>query len=106
MKMRLKTGDTVKVMNGKFKGKTATIAKIYPVEGKVALEGLNVRKRNVKPSQINPRGGTKDVHTPIDVSNVALVIDGKQKTSRIGYKFNKDGSKVRVARQANNKEVA
>lgn len=105
-KMKLKTGDTVKVMSGKFKGKTAKIAKTYPADNKVALEGINVIKRNIKPNQLNPRGGTKEVHTPLPASNVALVVDNKQTTSRIGYQFKKDGTKTRVARQAGNKEVA
>lgn len=105
-KLRLKTGDTVKVTAGKFKGKTAKIAKVYPASNKVALEGINIIKRNVKPSQLNPRGGTKEVHTPLPVSNVALVVDSKGTTSRVGYDFKKDGSKTRVARTLGNKEVA
>lgn len=104
-KLRLKKDDTVKVMSGKYKGKVAKIAKVFPADNKVALEGINVLKRNVKPSQLNPQGGTKEVHTPIDASNVALVIDGKSQTSRVGYDVKKDGSKVRVARQAGKKEI-
>lgn len=104
-KLKLKKDDLVKVMAGKFKGKTAKIVTVYPKTNQVALEGLNVKKRNVKPSQLNPQGGTKEVHTPIAVSNVALVTDGKTATSRIGFDIKKDGSKVRVARQAGNKEI-
>lgn len=104
-KLRLKTGDTVKVTSGVFKGKTAKIVKVHQAERKVALEGINVRKRHIKPNQLNPRGGTKDVHLPIDASNVALVIDKQNTVSRIGYTTKEDGTKVRVARQANNKEI-
>jgi len=104
-KLRLKKDDLVKVTAGKFKGKVAKIVRVYPQEQKVALEGINIIKRNVKPSQLNPQGGTKEVHTPIAISNVALVVDGKEAISRVGFDTKKDGSKVRVARQAGNKEI-
>lgn len=103
--MKIKQNDTVKVISGKFKGKIAKVVKAFPTENKVALEGINIIKRNVKPSQLNPQGGTKEVHTPIDISKVALVVDGKDTTSRIGYEVKKDGIKVRVARKLSNKEI-
>lgn len=103
--MKIKQNDTVRVMTGKFKGKIAKVVKVYPKTNKIALEGINIIKRNVKPSQLNPQGGTKEVHTPIAISNVALVVDSKQATSRVGFDIRSDGSKVRIARQAGNKEI-
>ncbi len=103
--MKIKRSDTVRVMAGKFKGKIAKVVKVYPKANKITLEGINIIKRNVKPSQLNPQGGTKEVHTPIAISNVALVVDGKEATSRISYDIRDDGSKVRIARQAGNKEI-
>lgn len=103
--MKIKQNDLVRIMSGKFKGKIAKVVKAYPATNKVTLEGINVLKRNVKPSQLNPQGGTKEVHTALNASKVALVIDGKEKTSRIGYEVKKDGTKVRVARQAERKEI-
>ncbi|HEX6462755.1 MAG TPA: 50S ribosomal protein L24 [Candidatus Saccharimonadales bacterium] len=103
--MKIRQNDTVRVTAGKFKGKIAKVVKVYPKTNKIALEGINLIKRNVKPSQLNPQGGTKEVHTPIAISNVALVVDGKDATSRIGFDIKKDGTKVRVARQAGNKEI-
>lgn len=103
--MKIKTGDLVKVITGSEKGKTAKVVAVLPKEGKVKLEGIGVRKRFVKPNALNPQGGTKEIHTAIDASNVALVNPSDAaKTTRVGYSVSKDG-KVRVARQAGNKEI-
>jgi large subunit ribosomal protein L24 len=103
--MKIHTTDTVKVIAGKHKGTIAKVVEVIPSKNLVKLEGINLIKRFVKPNQLNPRGGSKDLHVGIDVSKVALVVDGKDKTSRIGYDKKKDGSKVRVARALGNKEV-
>ncbi len=75
--LKFKKGDEVKVIAGAHKGKTATIVAAYPSKGTVALEGIGLVKRKVKPSQVNPKGGTKEVHVPIDASKVALVSGAK-----------------------------
>lgn len=104
--MKLKKGDLVKVITGANKGKTGKIVAVLPEKNAVKVEGLNIVKRHVKPNMLSPQGGIQDVHQGIDVSKVALVIDQKTgKTSRIGYAVKKDGTKVRVARQAKNKEI-
>lgn len=104
--MKIKTGDMVKVIAGAHKGKTAKVVSVHPGQNAVKLEGIGERKRNVKPSTVNPQGGTKDIHVAIDASKVALVNPGDAaKTTRIGYIVKKDGAKVRVARQAANKEI-
>ena len=88
----IRKDDLVKVIVGKNKGTT----------GKV----VGVSHRHVKPSQLNPRGGKKDIHIPVDISKVALVVDEKSgKTSRVGFVKNADGDKTRVARQLKNKEI-
>ena len=103
---RIKKGDTVKVISGADKGTTAKVISVLATKGSVLLEGIGQRHRHVKPSTLNPRGGSKDVHVPMLLSKVALVIDEKSgKTSRVGYVKNTDGSTSRVARQANNKEI-
>lgn len=103
--LRIKKGDTVQIRTGADKGKTGKVLAVVPKAQAVLVEGIGVRKRHIKPNQLNPRGGTKDIHVPTPVSKVSLVTDDKGTTSRIGYSFAKDGSKVRVARQANNKEI-
>ncbi len=104
--MKIKKGDTVKIITGSFKGKTGKIVAVLPKENAVKVEGINIVKRHVKPSMVSPQGGIVDVHQAIDASKVALLQDGKKDaTSRVGYAVKKDGSKVRVYRQANNKEI-
>ncbi len=102
---RIKSGDTVKVVAGGYKGESGKIVRVDMKTSKVFIEGLGLRKRNVKPSQLNPRGGTKEVHVGIDLSNVALVVDDKGKTSRVAYGTSKDGTRVRLAKALKNKEI-
>ena len=64
------------------------------------------RPRHVKPNQLNPRGGKKDIHVPMDISKVQLVVDEKTNvTSRVGMVQKADGNKVRLARKLKNKEI-
>ena len=103
---RIQKGDTVKVISGSNKGTTAKVLGVNTKEATVLLESIGQKHRHIKPSQLNPRGGSKDVHTPTPLHKVALVVDEKTgKTSRIGYVKDADGNVTRVARQANNKEI-
>lgn len=103
---RIKKGDTVKVISGADKGTTAKVIAVLASKNAVLLEGIGQKHRHVKPNQLNPRGGSKDVHVATPLSKVALVIDEKTgKTSRVGYVKNADGGTTRVARQANSKEI-
>lgn len=102
--LRIRKGDLVKVVAGSQKGKTAKVEKTEAKKGLVYLEKIGLTKRHVKPSQLNPRGGTKEIHKGLPVSNVALVTDeSKGKTAKVAYKF-KDNKKVRVNR-SNGKEL-
>lgn len=69
----LKINDTVLVISGDHKGTKAKIVGIDRENGKAMLEGVEVRERNLKRTQFNPRGGKKTVHTGIDFSNLKLV---------------------------------
>lgn len=90
--LKFKKGDDVKVIAGVHKGKTAKVAQAFPARGAVALEGIGLVKRKVKPSQLNPKGGSKEVHVPIDASKVALV-SAAQPTKKSVAKTKKEGSK-------------
>jgi len=99
-------GDTVKLISGANKGTTGKVEKVLASKGAVLIEGLGLRHRHIKPSALNPRGGHKDVHTPVPIHKVALVIDEKSsKTSRVGRIKNAEGNFIRVATQSNNKEI-
>lgn len=103
---RIHSGDLVKVIAGSKKGTTGKILSVNTKNRTVLVEGIGEGHRHVKPSQLNPRGGKKDIHVPIDISKVALVVDEKtSKTSRVGTLTKTDGSKVRVARALKNKEI-
>ncbi len=103
---RIKKDDIVKIITGANKGTTGKVLSVDTKKGAVLIEGVGTRHRHVKPSQLNPRGGTKDIHVAMDISKVALVVDEKSgKTSRVGAVKNTDGNKVRVAKQLKNKEI-
>lgn len=97
--MKIKTGDTVIVISGDDKGKTGKVIKAMPSTSQVIVEGVNVHKKHVKPTQADPKGSIKEINTPINVSNVALVDEKTKKATRVGYKV-VDGKKVRVAKKS------
>ncbi len=103
---RIRTGDTVKLISGVNKGTTGKVLKVLAKKGTVLVEGIGNKHRHVKPTQLNPRGGHKDIHVPTPIHKVALVVDEKtSKTSRVGLIKNADGNTIRVARQNKDKEI-
>lgn len=101
MAIRIKKGDLVKVIAGSHKGKTGKVVSTDQKSQTVKVEKIGLIKRYIKPSQVNPRGGTKDIHRALPLGNVALVSDEtKGTTTRIGYTFDKSGNKVRVAKRS------
>lgn len=99
-KLKIKKGDTVKVMTGKHKGVVAKVEKVFPEDSKVLVEGVNVVTRFAKPSQQHPEGPYQ-VHKPVHISNVALV-NADNQHSKVGYKM-EDGKKVRFLRKTGEK---
>ena len=95
--MRLKKGDYVVVISGKDKGKEGEIAEVMPSANKVIVNGVNTATKHQKPRAANQQGGRIDRDMPIDASNVMLVHQGKP--TRVGYRINADGTKVRVAKR-------
>ena len=103
MATRIRKDDIVKIISGDNKGTTGKVLAVT-ADG-VLVEGVGLKTRHVKPSQLNPRGGKKDIHVAVPAHKVALVADEKTaKTSRVGYKVT-EGVKTRVARQLKNKEI-
>jgi large subunit ribosomal protein L24 len=95
--MKLKKGDTVVVISGKDKGKEGEVAQVFPKDNTVIVNGVNTAKRHQKARRANEPGGIIDRDMPIDASNVMLVHKGKP--TRVGYRIDKDGTKVRVAKR-------
>jgi len=96
--MKIKKNDEIVVLQGKDKGKRGRVAFAFPAEGKVIVDGINTAKRHTKPRSQSQPGGiiTKDM--PIEVSNVAVVCSSCGKGVRVGYRFEPDGTKVRICR--------
>ena len=99
--MKIKKGDQVKVITGKYKGTIGEVLQVFPKEDKVIVEGVNIAKKHLKPSQQNPDGGIVEKLLPIHVSNVMAYDSKKKVASRIGYAEDK-GKKVRVFKKTGN----
>ena len=85
------------VLSGMDKGKEGTVLRVLPKEGKVIVEGVNIAKKHQRPVRATMQAGIIDKDMPMDASNVAYVHKGKP--TRLGYRFDDDGKKVRVARR-------
>jgi large subunit ribosomal protein L24 len=101
--MKIKKGDHVIVVAGRDRGRTGLVIAAYPDRGKVLVQGVNVVKKNKKVSYQGQRGakegGITHEEAPINVSNVQLTDpDDNKKAARVGYRFDEDGNKIRVAR--------
>ncbi|HEX2440572.1 MAG TPA: 50S ribosomal protein L24 [Methylomirabilota bacterium] len=95
--MKLRKGDPVVVLSGKDKGKEGTVLRVLPKENKVIVEGVNIAKKHQRPVRATMQAGIIDKDMPIHASNVAYVHKGK--ATRLGYRVDEDGKKVRVARR-------
>lgn len=97
--MKIKLNDTVKVVLGKDKGRTAKVTKVFPKENKILVEGVNLYKRHIKGNQ-GVKSGIYDLPRPLAVSKVMLVCPSCKKETRVGYKLEKE-TKLRVCRKCN-----
>jgi len=98
--MRIKKGDQVKIISGKDKGKAGNVLKVFLSTGKVAVDGLNLYKKRVRPKQRGQKGETVMVVRPMATSNVLLVCGKCKKSTRVGFRI--DGNKkVRYCRKCN-----
>ena len=93
--MKIKKGDTVKVIAGKDKGKEGKVLAVNAKDNTVIVEGVNMVTKHSKPSAANQNGGIITKEAPLDLSNVMLLVDGK--ATRVGFKMDGD-KKVRVAK--------
>lgn len=102
-KIKIKKGDTVKLLLGKDRGKESKVVKVDSKKGRILVEGVNVYKRHVKRVG-GVEGGVIDLVKPVDISNVALVCPHCKKPTRVGFKFVQD-KKVRVCKRCK-KEIS
>ncbi|MGI8650967.1 MAG: 50S ribosomal protein L24 [Rubrobacter sp.] len=97
--MKIKTGDSVVIISGREKGKRGEVQRVIPKKERVVVEGVNTRTRHAQPSQNNPQGMFQ-FDAPIHISNVMLVDPDSGEPTRVGYRFDDNGKKVRVAKRS------
>ena len=102
--MKLKKGDKVLVIAGKDKGTIGTIQKAFPRLNRVIIDGVNKVKKHVKPTNANPEGSIQEIFAPINASNVMYYDEKSKIASRLGYKLDEKGNKVRFMK-ANGKVI-
>jgi large subunit ribosomal protein L24 len=97
VKIKIKKGDTVRVITGAHKGSEGEVLRISKEDNKAIVEGVNLVKKHNKPNAQNPQGGITEKEALIHISNLSLLTaDGK--TTRVGYRM-EDGAKVRYAKK-------
>ena len=96
--MKLKKGDRVRVLTGKDRGDEGEIMRVFPKEGKVIVEGVNVAKKHQRALRATMQAGIIDKDMPIEASNVALIC-GTCGATRVGFRFDDSGKKIRVCRK-------
>ena len=96
-KRKIRKDDEVIVLTGRDKGKRGAVLRIITKTDRVLVEGVNVTKRHVKPTQADPQGGIVEREAPVHISNVALIDPESDRPTRVRYKNLEDGRKVRVA---------
>ena len=97
--MRLKKDDTVKIIAGKDKGVVGKIIKVDPEKECVYVQGANMVSKTMKKRNQQDKGGITQVEAPIHVSNVVLVVSKNGETSKVGFKKDANGNKVRYAKK-------
>lgn len=97
--MHVKTGDKVKVITGKDKGKEGLVTKVFPKKDRVIVEGVNIAKKHRKASQANLTGGIIEEEAAIHVSNIMVVDPKTGEPTKVGFKV-EDGKKVRVSKKS------
>jgi large subunit ribosomal protein L24 len=98
-RMKIRKGDRVKVLTGKDRGKEGSVMRAMPRERKVIVDGVNVAKKHQAPTRSTQQGGIIDKDMPIPVANVALICPSCGKPTRVGYKFDASGGKIRICRK-------
>ena len=96
--MKIKKGDKVLIIAGKYQGKTGKILKTFPKEKKILVEGVNLVKKHQRPKKTGEKGQIVELRKPIDISNTKLICPKCAKPTRIGYKII-EGKKYRICKK-------
>src|SRR4030042_3244810 len=96
--MKIKKNDIVLIISGKDRGRKGKVLKAFPQENKIMVEGINLRKKHIKPKRSGEKGQIIEVSVPIDISNVKFVCPKCGKTTKIGYEI-KEKEKYRICKK-------
>ncbi len=99
MAAKIKKGDTVVVLTGRDKGKSGEVIRVMPKENRALVRGVNQVKRHQRQTQTQ-EGGIVVKEAPVHLSNLALADPTDGKPTRVGFRFQDDGTKVRFAKRS------
>jgi large subunit ribosomal protein L24 len=99
-KLKIRTGDTVRVMAGDHKGAEGKILRVNIEKNKAIVEGVNLVSKHEKPSAKNPQGGITKKEAYMDISNLSLIDAKSGEATRVGFEV-RDGKKVRFSKKSN-----
>jgi len=85
--MKIRKGDQVLIISGKDKGRKGKVIEASPKEGRIVVEGINLRKKHMRPKKAGEKGQIVELPGPLSVSNVKLICPKCKKATRVGYKL-------------------
>lgn len=97
--MKIRKGDRVVVLKGRNRGKTGEVLRVVPAKNVAFVQGINIVKRAMKPTQMSA-GGIQEKEASVHVSNLALIDPESDKPTRVGYVTGEDGQKKRLAKRS------
>ena len=100
IKLKIKSGDTIRVIAGDHKGSEGKVLKVDREKNKAIVEGVNLVSKHEKPSAKNPQGGIVKKEAFIHISNLSLIDAKSSEATRVGFE-ERDGKKVRVSKKSN-----
>jgi len=97
--MKIKKGDTVLIISGKDRGRTGKVLHVFPKRKSILVEGINLKKKHIRPKKEGEKGQVVKIPKALNVSNVKLICPKCKKPTRVGYKITK--SEVKKDSQGN-----
>ena len=96
---KIRKGDRVVVLSGKDKGREGTVVEVHPDDARAIVEGVNVARKSQRPVDEINQGGIIDINMPIRLSKLAVVSPKDGKSTRVGFRIEDDGTKVRICKR-------
>lgn len=98
--MKIKKDDAVLIISGKDKGRKGKVLRVFPKENRVLVEGMNLKKRHRRPRKAGEKGQILEMPAPVDISNLKLICPKCGKSTRVGYKIERE-RKFRICKKCN-----